>query len=243
MECMCPNCGKKIKNGDLEFDLTAFLQKRLLEEIEKTEWKESGLMEQVKDGCNIYFNHWLNNGYPLKLSEKELWKYPEAVSGNDLTKEKKIRFSIPVKKLLEKTAKDRCPDGDEEKSTAFVKWLEANKEILQKSYILRLVKSGDGDICFDEIQYENEIVASQRICPECASAMSYYAGRYQEWTLTVLGGPRVSKSTALTSCAASFMDGNDDLIRWEIHPKDAGAEFFKERYLKEYKEGDRRAHV
>lgn len=237
MECMCPNCGKKIKNGELAFDLTAFLQKRVLEEIEKAQWKDADVMNQVKDGCNIYFNHWMNNGYPLKVSEKELWKYPEVSDGGDLTKEKQVLYSIPVQKITAKTVKDDCTEGDEEIKKAFTDWLEKNQELGKKTYMLRLVKSGDGDICFDEIQYQTEIIANKRICPECGSEMSYYAGRYQEWTLTVLGGPRVSKSTALTSCAAAFMDRNDDLIRWDIHPTDAGSEFFIKNYLTEYKAG------
>lgn len=230
MECMCPNCGKKIESGNLAFDLTSFLQEIIKEIIGETN-------KQLQDGCDIYFNHWKNQKHFVLLSEKELWNGQHVYSGSDLKKEKSVSFFIPVKMILEKIKKDDCPDGDDESKTDFVSWLSANKEIGKKEYVLRLIKHEDGDIWFDEIQYENQVVSTKRLCSHCTSEMSYYAGRYPEWTLTVLGGPRVSKSTALTSCVAAFMDENDPMIRFSIHPNDAGVDFFKERYLKEYKAG------
>ncbi len=230
MECMCPNCGKKIKSGELTFDMNTFVQERLLELI-------AGAEPQAKDGCNIYFNHWANQGIPFQLSEKTLWNYGNSFENTGLEKQKNVLFQIPIHLLAEKIKRERCPEGDEEAKEKFVEWLKSNRENCMNIYELRLIKHGDGDILFDEIQYKDETVAKHRICPACASVMSHYAGRYPEWTLTVLGGPRVSKSTALTACAAAFMDGNDPLISWSIHPHDVGADFFKERYLKEYKAG------
>ncbi len=232
MKCMCPGCGEMIDSGRLSYDMNEFMRERITELI----GKENSV---VQDGCNSYFHHWRDMKNPFCMTESELWSCPESEERNTLEKQKNIVFFVSPEKLL-KMVKEygRPKEGEEEARNQFEEWLQkSGYEIQKKGYVLTLIKHGDGDIRFNEIWYGDKNIAKKRVCPNCGEEMSYYAGRYPEWTLTVLGGPRVSKSTALTACAAAFMEGRDPLIQWTLHPDDNGITLFKESYLERYKKG------
>lgn len=229
MKCMCPNCGNIIDNGHLSFDFTEYVRILLKKQMRTVD------NDDIEEGRDILLNAWREKD-PILLSESTLWAYPLSNKYNDNNREKWVDFSVPVDLLLKKQRHfDAFNKNDvDEKVKAFTEWLEIHKDEASKQvYPIRLVATGDGDIKFDRIPG----VAEVRKCPFCYSEMSYWAGRYQEWTLTVLGGPRVSKTTAVTSCVAAFMRGRDSLVSFEGSDKDKGYNLFKRECLDKYEDG------
>lgn len=237
MKCMCPNCGNMIQNGKLVFDLTEFMHETLKDIMQEYE----DLQEDIHDGRDILFNSWKEDGNkPFVFSEEQLWNYPLNKVARDNKNIKVIDFDMPIEKIKKKINENHSIKlQNQETVKAFVQWLNASEEELkQKKMLLSLFLDGDGDIKFNRVVGGSENI-NIRKCPYCFSKLSYWAGRYQELTLTVLGGPRVSKSTAVTSCVASFMYGRDRKIRFEGHDDDEGYQIFKENYLERYEKGQK----
>lgn len=81
---------------------------------------------------------------------------------------------------------------------------------IKSSEILRVNCTGDGaegDIKFRRIKYAGgRSITDERLCPFCSEKVSYYSGAYKEMVVTVLGSPRVSKTTVLSSCISFLQD-------------------------------------
>ncbi len=105
-----------------------------------------------------------------------------------------------------------------------------------------LTRYDTGDIEISEVRRASDrvLIGNVRHCPHCGGEMSYWAGRNRELVLTVVGGPRASKSTALAACAAFFMDNNNGVryaIRWEPYEDDADWKGFYEACVVPYRKG------
>lgn len=218
MECICPYCGKKGKSGDLCFDFSMqFLNRKDLYFCGCA----SDDIERYGNSFTAMVNDWHNKGYgPTFFSEKELLDYTKdristgaqgVMSGilaiRNRTVKEKLRAwegSVPAEyqELLEFMLGDGFAAGE--------------YALLMK---VMYYKEGDGDVQITSIRDDKgRMIADKRHCPHCGGVMSYWAGRYPEVVLTVLGGPRISKSTALAACADVFVSGLADCaISWQSY--------------------------
>lgn len=256
---MCPNCGKKIGDGELCFNLSKAIEDMLKEFVNET--KKDNEKQELNDGIEYLFNGLQEeltsaqiaeildvnkkniidgkDSNPACFSEKELWGMSQyGAVDDDLSSFRTIEFKFPIDRILK--YKGVVEKNDKDNITKDLwNFLSSNRDILlNKEHYLRLQKTGDSNdsICFDKIENYPDI---KRRCPRCLGKMSYWAGRYEEITLSVLGGPRVSKSTAVVACAAAFMSAvkPDPLIRWELSEEDEGVAAFKKDYLEVYQTG------
>ena len=190
----------------------------------------------LKSGESTFFS----DEVCFTLSEKTISSMPLAEE-EDLPQEGYVvNFTIDAEQLIEQYKNRRQDDGpDNNDVTEFIKWLKKKSgEIAENKAPLWLLKEGEGDIRFNMIRdaRKRTKITDVRLCPYCKGKMSFWAGRYPEVVLTVLGGPRTSKSTTMTACVASFM-GNGGPIRWSANESDEGWQEFQEFYLDKYREG------
>ena len=230
MKCMCPNCGRIINKGEFAFDFTEFVRKNLEDIMKDYEDTTSDIM----DGRDILLNGWKNEKKLLTLSEAKLLEYPlsKEESGNQSTKV--IQFHMPIQEIKEKMKESKDVFKDDKAVNTFIDWFyEHQEDLKQKTKKLSLVLEGKGDIDFNKVRD----VADVRKCPRCFATMSYWAGRYPEIKLTVLGGPRISKSTNVTACIAAFMHGRDRFVEIKGTTRDEEYKVFKNNYLDPYENG------
>lgn len=231
MKCMCTGCGKKIESGRLCFDFTDFIRKKLISAIKEQEGGEGVVADCIK-----LFNEWKATK-PLIESEEKLCNLKSAADEAGSEYMRYVRYKIPAEEIIDRAGKYDGGRTDKEPNK-FVAWLNGYKDIPSGFFELCLKKTGDGDIRVNQVYDadEGEEIAAVRRCPECFSEVSFWAGRYKEICLTVLGGPRVSKSTTLTACVSAFLEG-DGLIQWEGSEDDSAWKLFKKDYLEKYREG------
>ncbi len=234
MECVCPHCGKKIGNGQVGFDLTDFIKKQLFLATGfpgiKAPEEERTL---VQGGIEMVFNS-LSPGDHLIYCEKEIWNWP-LQSGNPV---RVVLMGMPYDRLLHLFDHHRQTSAADNVNKAG-EWLRSNKEVLiSMCFPLILEKQGNGGILFNLIRttFDQSPVVSRRVCPECRGELSFWAGRYEEICLGVLGGPRVSKTTTVTACADLFRQGYEG-ITWQGHRTDSEYVKFEEEFLKKYRAG------
>lgn len=232
MKCMCPNCGKIIYDGERTFDFTDFVRGRL----EKIMQDFEDITQNEENGRDSLLNEWKNTNHPLVFSEAQILSFPLAEEQDDNPCNKTVKFSVPVNEIKKKFKEVDTNHEKIESMKAFIDWVENHEiELELQEEKLTLTLDGEGNLEFSRII---EIPgADVRKCPHCYSKLSYWAGRYKEWTLTVLGGPRVSKSTAVTACVAAFMRDRDRFVQFEGSDDDEGYKVFKELYLDRYEEG------
>lgn len=246
MECICWNCGKKIPSSKLLFKFTNFYRKIIPTAIEETSEKD------LKEGTSVMG---LKEGADILLNAKDFFESEESLcglrpDGADKTKKTFIQYPFPYAQLLFKGQKIAAfEEGVQEKVEDFREWLK--RRIIRngketETYRLSVVNSGGGDIEIDQVVYEPEdggaaFVDTQdglRYCPSCKQPVSFLSGRYKEVTVSVIGGPRVSKSTAMTACASFFMGQNGTTqIRWEPCKWDETYGEYEKKCLDPYKEG------
>lgn len=228
MECICPNCGRKLRSEDLGFDFTDFIREKVLDMIKGETKPESS---KIIPDCERMFNSWKSEK-PILESEETLWNLEESEKSMEGDRNRYVIYHLPYKEIFERVSAEK-------EGYRFKEWLEKFKIKIERTpYVLWLQKTGDGRIRINRV-FEKETgikIAPVRQCPECYGVMSYWSGRYQEICLTVLGGPRISKSTTLTACAAAFME-SDSHICWEGTPEDSEWISFEENYLKLYQDG------
>lgn len=235
MECICPNCGRKMQSSKLAFDFTKFIRETVIKSIKDP---------QTISGCDMVFNNL--GDQPFLESEEHLASCPCAEEQPRGKSDRYVKYQFPYQAIIDaadksiKSSKD-SQNSNQEDIVKFRKWLDENRTAVEKSMeeesVLWLKKTDDGDIRFNAVYTrQGKTIAKNRVCPNCFGEMSYWAGRYPEIVLTVLGGPRVSKSTTLTSCAYAFMKG-DNAIQWEGYKGDTNWKNFKENYLDFYMAG------
>lgn len=224
--CLCPTCGEKIKSKDLLFDFTKFISIIIKKMIVK-----DGENKEVSYECDTFFNN-----CAFYESEERLCSLPEPENQKGFSN-MHVEYRLPYEKLIEVI-------GSNKNFKNFKEWLEKRREsIVSKKYILLLQKDGDNvddRVRIDKVLLKDEeesidYVAKGRKCPRCHGLMSYWAGRYDEICLTVLGGPRVSKSTTMTACIHAFMEKNGSICL-ETRNEETW-NFFQKNYLEPYENG------
>ncbi len=225
--CLCPLCGKKVKSKDLVFEFTGFIKERM-----KALILGGDTSKDVLSGLETFFNT-----HKFYESEEKLCALPRLNDQRDSSLEHE--YCLPYEEI-------RKQIGYSTGVKSFKEWVESNIEaIVSQKYTLLLDrdKTGTDDkIRIDKVLYKDRDrtvdVARVRRCPdpECRGAMSYWAGRYKEISLTVLGGSRVSKSTTMTACIAAFMDQSEDIC---VQPSEEDASWllFRDNYLRRYQSG------
>lgn len=129
---------------------------------------------------------------------------------------------------------------DQDTAAAFAELLNDRLSIPDEVLDLcfKLIR-GEGDIKVGEVQtMAHTVLSKTRLCPFCGAQMSGYAGAYPEIVLTMLGSPRVSKSTTLTACADQFLNGSPRHrlpISWECCEDDQDWKEFEKRCLERYR--------
>lgn len=232
MRCICWNCGKKFESNQLLFKFTNFYKRIISDAIEKDN------AQSVREGADR-----LLESADFFESEENLCKLRSA---NARKNEKAyIFYPFPYAQLLFfKESSQRFEDQEDVEN--FKRWLKDRIKRKNESFRLSIVNSGGGDIDIDQVFYEPEdgkasFVDTQdrkRYCPYCKKSVSFLSGRYREIVVSVIGGPRVSKSTAMTACASFFMEKSSRTqIRWEPCVWDTTYEEYEKKCLKPYREG------
>lgn len=227
MKCLCPNCGKKVDSEKLGFDFTDFIQKKIKQILSEGGSKPETV--QIASESEKFFNYWKEKR-PFLVSEDDLWNLPEPKDAAMGVHEKDVIYKLPYREIRNRLERE---EGN------FKKWMIENEEkIMNKDCFLMLKKDGGGEIRVNRIREINSDWKGidKRQCPECHGVMSYWSGRYPEICLTVLGGPRVSKSSTLTACAFAFSDAGGSIC-WEGSIDDESYVAFDENYLSRYREG------
>ena len=231
MECICTGCGKLWKSEELAFDLTDRIKTEI--EVWIHAFAEAGERSGLLGSNERLFNVWKQKPETRFLvSEKELYNLPEIETDTKAEGDKYVKYAEFYEELMR-----RLESREGEKNLG--KWLRENQLLFGDDGIyLWLRKSGGGKIRISQIRdmKTRKALAEYRVCPVCGHKMSYWSGRYRELRLTVLGGPRVSKSTTLTACADAFLQKSQNIV-WEAWEEDEEWEVFYENYLKLYREG------
>lgn len=233
MKCICTRCGRKTDSASLNFNVTNIIKKELKSVVEEKMPDENN--ERLYNAIETFFNVW-NQTDPIYMSENELWNLSET---KEMRGENKyVSLGFPYQNIINKLEKKYDSDLESQKDVMSVWMQREEKQIKNISVALWLRKTGDGDIRFNEVldDKKGKPITKMRLCPFCGNEMSYWSGRYKEMVLTVLGGPRISKSTTLTACAASFLDGDSDIV-WEGHSDDKAWKQFNNIYIKNYRDG------
>ena len=241
MTLMCPHCGKTMESGELVFDFTDLCLENLLAFIKK---ETSGTEASKLDGACKWFFGQLLKDKRIRHSESEIFGFTR-VNNNSNKNIHHRKYSFPIARIIEEGVKlrEKCKENDR---IDFFEWLDKNKSSIKNiNIILELHKRDGGDIRADSIHqtkesdfgFINVTRNNGRRCCHCHKVVSYYAGRYPEIRLTVLGGPRVSKSTTFTACVAQFQNPNGSIF-WEGSEEDEIWKKYKAKYLVPYLAGD-----
>ena len=239
MDCTCPHCGRKIKDGRFGFDFTPYIQHQLAMALGYPGLNEDEERQiKIKGGIEALFNS-------LSFEDRFIYTQAEILTWTDLKNQssRMVMMMMPYKKMQALFKKYlNKPDKNKEALKQALDWLENGREILsQMCFPLILDKESDGDIEFNLIRssFDDKPVVKYRVCPECGGRLSFWSGRFKEICLAVLGGPRVSKTTTLTACANAFMEnGGHRGITWQGSRTDPEYRSFEELYLNKYRNCD-----
>lgn len=255
MKCICPGCGRKVGNGELSFDFTEFIGNEIKAILKNLKVNGESTLNDAVNGCEAFFNHSKEN-IPFLYSETELYNMPKIIDdvANELTSDntKFIEFKLPceqiVKILNEIKQKGTVDKNKIESFEDFKVSLTDNLSVIEsKLYKLKLMRVGDGDVKVTRVSNMKtigrrpifDLISEERLCPYCSSLVSYWAGRYEEISLTVLGGQRISKTTTLTACADRFINNANGRIQWEGSESDKAFVDFKNDCLTPYANGEK----
>lgn len=98
-------------------------------------------------------------------------------------------------------------------------------------------RKGEGEIAVGSLMIGTKPI-SKRYCPECCAEMSSFAGACKEYVLTVIGNPRVSKSTGLAA-AISYVKQQREGVSIETDGDNENWKQFKENYLDKYEKNEK----
>lgn len=238
MKCVCPHCGKRIENGKIGFDLTGYIAAQLMMAtgFPGLTMNDDNEAAAVRGGIEAVFNG-LSKKDRLVFSEEEIWNWTPIPNESAKT----VKMWLPFERIrnLFERYNDSAMTGNVIQKA--LEWMRRGEVTLTcMCFPMILEKEGDGDIRFNLIRspLDQRPVVEERVCPECGETLSFWAGRYDEICLGILGGPRVSKTTTLTACATAFMrPGGYEGITWEGSNRDAEYKNFKAGALQKYQEG------
>lgn len=239
MRNVCPHCGKVIEAGQQAFDLTEFLGSQMKRYLQSNIFPKAEIGNQrlYIQGMEKFFNS-MKQEYPLVFTENELWNMP-SVEPESPSIVKTILLRFPYLRVKEQM-KTFLGTRDDVLEQTYSWYSNKSSFIGGMVFKLNLKKMSDGDILFDTIadDFDSTPIARERVCPHrgCNGKLSFWAGRYPEICMSVLGGPRVSKTTTLTAMANVFLHGYQG-VRWEGSQSDETYKEFEKSCLAYYNQG------
>lgn len=233
--CICTKCGNRSDSTQLCFDFSQLFKAELEKDCDKN------LETMITKVINACTNH--HRG-PTLLSEQDLidWtvdhRQTSSGSSSGVLRVPAEEWKARAVKGLSKLG---LSNGD---ITAWEKFIQEKE--FDSGNVLELavsyLKIDPGDIRISKVEFpgSSNPLLTTRYCPCCGEEMSYWSGRFPELVLTVVGGPRISKSTALAACAAFFLDHEKECgITWEGNPDDRSWETFLEDCVDRYRSNER----
>ena len=241
MRNVCPHCGKIIESGQQAFDLTGFFGKQVKKYLESRALpkEDSDNRRLYNQGMEQFFNSMAAED-PLIFTENDLWGMP-FVESETRAVVRTILFRFPYEKVKDHMSKIITGRESEEILKQTYTWYMKRSGFMKRMvFRLNLMKMSDGDIRFDMIadDFDSSPITRVRVCPHegCNGKLSFWAGRYEEICLSVLGGPRVSKTTTLTAMAYRFLQGYQNIF-WEGSQSDEAYLEFEKTCLAFYSQG------
>lgn len=236
MRNVCPHCGKIIESGEQAFDLTVFLGNQVKRYLNSRLFKDENDIKRHIQGMERFFNR-MKNEAALIFTENDLWNL-HSIEPELNTVVKTILFRFPYMKI--KNHMEIFLKNDDSLQDTY-EWFAKKEELMKRMvFKLNLRKMADGNIRFDTIadDFDATPIVRERVCPHegCHGKLSFWAGRYEEICMSVLGGPRVSKTTTLTAMANAFLKGYQGIL-WEGSQSDATYADFETSCLARYREG------
>lgn len=233
-ECVCTHCGKRHKSTQLCFDFTEVFKRAVPEYFAE-------LKDMLDSTAFIrLMNNWTNCALkPTMLSAEEILQMTPNRQKTGASGVEVGTLTVPAeawkKKLEEFQRSSRNFKADEHSllQRMIVQLGQFGPNLIQEE--LHIYQEGKGDLRVSSVKTADGELKDIRYCPRCGGAMSYWAGRFPELVLTVIGGPRISKSSALAACADFFQKrGHLCGITWTGSHLDPDWNSFREHYLNPY---------
>ena len=243
MKCTCTKCGKKWEAEELCFDLSEIVVDQLGQLLRAANESDSAEMTMddsvIERALDKLRSNWKrDHKHAAMFSGKELSAMLQDVSGSGDGTEKllvlgrdewreRLEARIPYMGEQEKReSRFILPSGD---GIAGIDYNSNRENLLSRHVVVDYRTGGLASIRFSG----TDIMIDKRYCPGCGNEMSSMAGRYPEIVMTVIGGPRANKSTALAACLSCFIEHPEYRIQMD-GMGDAGWGSFDRDYLKEY---------
>ena len=245
MECVCPHCGKLLQSGKLCFDLTDEVFARI-EVLYQETYQTSAVPETVSRLKTAWESLHLS---PAMFSEEELlnltdggdkrelclftddWITRLEAYCHDLDRQKQqLRFREAAQTSFQDVysgIRSILPKHEPEEPGIFY---DTRDEFLRIP--IRVMRKNDpnNSIVIDSVTTTRN--TNTRYCPLCGGELSRWSGGYPELVLTVVGGPRMGKSTALAACIGYFLQNNGTFgISCREDDQDRGWRDFKTHYI------------
>lgn len=202
-QCICTECGKRSYSDQLTFDFSSLFARELKNCCE--EKSELALVDKV-------INKWRNQHLgPTMLSEQDLIAWTQQLEIKAAGKSSGI-LAFPGTAWTERVRKDSFFSELSKDESDSLEQIIAQKEdesygmILETEISYEKVDEGNTRISRVSLKSDDVKIPPVRYCPHCGGEMSFWSGRFPELVLTVVGGPRISKSTALAACASYFLN-------------------------------------
>lgn len=228
--CICTRCGKRHSGDALCFDLAPVMRKILTPFANGSDQKT--LLDKI-------FNEYENTHKgPALYSERRLLAQTLSLIQRSAGR-RQGGLVIPLNgwKNLADHWRSKDTKLSEEEIQMWGEMLEQASEQYGPAIWKIPVdyhKIGDGATQINMVQ-ACEVNMDIRYCPHCGEAMSFWSGKFPELVLTVIGGPRMTKSTTLAACASFFQEHGESCgITWQGEETDCTWKNFKKKCLDPY---------
>lgn len=236
-QCICTECGKRSYSDQLTFDLSSLFARELKNCCEDD--SELELIDKM-------INRWHNQHHgPTMLSEQDLINWTQKLESKASGTSSGI-LTLPATVWTKRVREDSFISELSEEDSDLLDLIVDQKENSSNGMILETEvtyeKADEGNIQISRVylKSDNIQIPPVRYCPHCGGEMSFWSGRFPELVLTVVGGPRISKSTALAACASYFLDSESRCgVTWRGSEVDSSWNNFYRDCVERYRNNKR----
>lgn len=234
--CICTRCGKSQSGDALCFDLTPVMRE-ILSPFTNGSTEDKQVVDKI---LNEYEN---THRGPALSSERRLLERTRGLvqrAGGVWHGELQVLLSEWKNPAEHWHSKDAKLSEDDLRIWAEVLERASEQHGTSNWQIpVDYYKTGDGATRINMVRACG-VNMDIRYCPHCGNEMSFWSGQFPELVLTVVGGPRASKSTALAACASFFQEHGESCgIVWQGKDIDSTWKNFKKRCLNPYNRNQR----